>query len=83
MLECLYILGKDVEGGVFVFENFFYESEIYNICLYIFIDCLLYCVGDCVDVKVIGCEFYDLLYLFFIVSVLVKFLVLDVNGSLL
>ncbi|EHX5404159.1 alpha-2-macroglobulin family protein, partial [Escherichia coli] len=28
--ERSYILGKDAEGGVFVSENFFYESEIYN-----------------------------------------------------
>lgn len=76
-------MGKDVEGGVFVFENFFYESEIYNIRLYIFIDRSLYRVGDRVDVKVIGREFYDSLYLFFIVSVSAKFSVLDVNGSLL
>ncbi|OAF37817.1 hypothetical protein AXK30_18735 [Escherichia coli] len=33
--ERSYILGKDAEGGVFVSENFFYESEIYNTRLYI------------------------------------------------
>lgn len=32
--ERSYILGKDAEGGVFVSENFFYESEIYNTRLY-------------------------------------------------
>lgn len=33
--ERSYILGKDAEGGVFVSENFFYESEIYTTRLYI------------------------------------------------
>lgn len=44
--ERSYILGKDAEGGVFVSENFFYESEIYNTRLYIFTDRPLYRAGD-------------------------------------
>ncbi len=52
--ERSYILGKDAEGGVFVSENFFYESEIYNTRLYIFTDRPLYRAGDRVDVKVMG-----------------------------
>ncbi|OWD81153.1 MG2 domain-containing protein [Escherichia coli] len=60
--ERSYILGKDAEGGVFVSENFFYESEIYNTRLYIFTDRPLYRAGDRVDVKVIGREFHDPLH---------------------
>lgn len=60
--ERSYILGKDAEGGVFVSENFFYESEIYNTRLYIFTDRPLYRAGDRVDVKVMGREFHDPLH---------------------
>lgn len=81
--ERSYILGKDAEGGVFVTENFFYESEIYNTRLYIFTDRPLYRAGDRVDVKVIGREFHDPLHSSPIVSAPAKLSVLDANGSLL
>ncbi|EHV55727.1 alpha-2-macroglobulin family protein [Escherichia coli DEC6B] len=81
--ERSYILGKDAEGGVFVSENFFYESEIYNTRLYIFTDRPLYRAGDRVDVKVIGREFHDPLHSSPIVSAPAKLSVLDANGSLL
>lgn len=81
--ERSYILGKDAEGGVFVSENFFYESEIYNTRLYIFTDRPLYRAGDRVDVKVMGREFRDPLHSSPIVSAPAKLSVLDANGSLL
>ncbi len=81
--ERSYILGKDAEGGVFVSENFFYESEIYNTRLYIFTHCPLYRAGDRVDVKVMGREFHDPLHSSPIVSAPAKLSVLDANGSLL
>ncbi len=81
--ERSYILGKDAEGGVFVSENFFYESEIYNTRLYIFTDRPLYRAGDRVDVKVMGREFHDPLHSSPIVSAPAKLSVLDANGSLL
>ncbi|HGC2427507.1 TPA: alpha-2-macroglobulin family protein [Escherichia coli] len=74
--ERSYILGKDAEGGVFVSENFFYESEIYNTRLYIFTDRPLYRAGDRVDVKVIGREFHDPLHSSPIVSAPAKLSVL-------
>ncbi len=81
--ERSYILGKDAEGGVFVSESFFYESEIYNTRLYIFTDRPLYRAGDRVDVKVMGREFHDPLHSSPIVSAPAKLSVLDANGSLL
>lgn len=81
--ERSYILGKDSEGGVFVSENFFYESEIYNTRLYLFTDRPLYRAGDLVDVKVLGREFHDPLHSTPIVSAPAKLSVLDANGSLL
>ncbi|EHR7867886.1 alpha-2-macroglobulin family protein [Escherichia coli] len=81
--ERSYILGKDAEGGVFVSENFFYESEIYNTRLYIFTDRPLYRAGDRVNVKVMGREFHDPLHSSPIVSAPAKLSVLDANGSLL
>ena len=32
--ERSYLLGEDAEGGVFVSENFYYDSEIYDTKLY-------------------------------------------------
>ena len=81
--ERSYILGKDAEGGVFVSENFFYESETYNTRLYIFTDRPLYRAGDRVDVKVMGREFHGPLHSSPIVSAPAKLSVLDANGSLL
>lgn len=55
--EHTYILGQDTKGGVFVSENFFYDSEIYNTKLYAFTDRPLYRPGDLVSVKMLGREF--------------------------
>jgi uncharacterized protein YfaS (alpha-2-macroglobulin family) len=55
--EKSYTLGQDKDGGVFVSENFYYDSEIYNSKLYLFTDRPLYKPGDKVQLKVYGREF--------------------------
>lgn len=55
--EHSYLLGEDPAGGVFVSENFYYESEIYNTKLYAVTDRPLYRPGDEVNVKFLGREF--------------------------
>ncbi|BBA33559.1 uncharacterized protein sS8_1601 [Methylocaldum marinum] len=52
--ERSYVLGMDAEGGVFVSENFYYDSEIYATKLYAFTDRPLYHPGDTVQVKLMG-----------------------------
>ncbi|WES70681.1 alpha-2-macroglobulin [Superficieibacter sp. HKU1] len=81
--ERSYILGKDAEGGVFVSENFYYDSEIYNTRLYIFTDRPLYRAGDRVDIKVLGREFHDPLHSSAIISAPATLSVIDANGSVL
>jgi alpha-2-macroglobulin len=55
--EKSYTLGQDKDGGVFVSENFYYDSEIYNSKLYLFTDRPLYKPGDKIQLKVYGREF--------------------------
>ncbi|AXW37190.1 hypothetical protein CJO96_02235 [Ralstonia solanacearum] len=55
--ERSYVLGVDRAGGVFISENFYYDSEIYNTKLYAFTDRPLYRPGDDVRVKFIGRNF--------------------------
>jgi uncharacterized protein YfaS (alpha-2-macroglobulin family) len=55
--EHTYVLGEDKSGGVFVSENFYYDSEIYNTKLYAVTDRPLYRPGDEVNVKFFGREF--------------------------
>lgn len=55
--ERTYVLGEDEQGGVFIAENFYYDSEIYNTKLYTFTDRPLYRPGDTVNFKVLGREF--------------------------
>nr|WP_133159251.1 alpha-2-macroglobulin [Superficieibacter electus] len=81
--ERSYILGKDAEGGVFVSENFYYDSEIYNTRLYVFTDRPLYRAGDRVDVKVLGREFHDALHSSAITGAPATLSVIDANGSVL
>lgn len=56
-LERSYVLGQDKGGGVFISENFYFDSEIYGNKLYIFTDRPLYRPGDIVNVKLLGREF--------------------------
>ncbi|NHZ34050.1 alpha-2-macroglobulin family protein [Massilia rubra] len=55
--EHTYVMGEDRSGGVFVSENFYYDSEIYNTKVYAVTDRPLYRPGDEVNVKFIGREF--------------------------
>src|SRR5262249_1733518 len=55
--EHTYVIGEDRSGGVFVSENFYYDSEIYNTKIYAVTDRPLYRPGDEVNVKFLGREF--------------------------
>ncbi|UXI67589.1 MG2 domain-containing protein [Tahibacter amnicola] len=46
-----YVIGRDRAGGVFVSENFYYDSEIYDTKVYLFTDRPLYKPGDTVRIK--------------------------------
>ena len=55
--EHTYVMGEDSKGGVFVSENFYYDSEIYNTKIYAVTDRPLYRPDDVVNVKFMGREF--------------------------
>lgn len=55
--EATYVWGVDPSGGVFISENFYVASEIYNTKLYAVTDRPLYRPGDTVRLKVAGREF--------------------------
>src|SRR5471032_1162962 len=55
--ERSFVIGEYEEGGVFVSENFYYDSEIYDTKLYAFTDRPLYRPGDWVSLKIVGREF--------------------------
>ena len=55
--EQSYVFGADPKGGVFVSENFYYDSEIYAAKVYAVTDRPLYRPGDNVNVHVTGREF--------------------------
>ena len=55
--EQSYVFGLDPKGGVFVSENFYYDSEIYAAKVYAVTDRPLYRPGDTVNVHVTGREF--------------------------
>ncbi|MGZ3159435.1 MAG: MG2 domain-containing protein, partial [Burkholderiaceae bacterium] len=55
--EKTYIYGEDANGGVYVAENFYYDSEIYNTKMYAVTDRPLYRPGDTVFVKFLGRTF--------------------------
>ncbi len=55
--EQTYVFGLDPAGGVFISENFYYDSEIYSNKVYAVTDRPLYRPGDLVQVKVTGREF--------------------------
>ena len=81
--ERSYLLGEDAEGGVFVSENFYYDSEIYDTKLYAFTDRPLYRPGDWVEVKIVGREFTSAQASQAVASAPVKLAVLDANGTTL
>ncbi len=55
--EQTYVMGQDPSGGVFISENFYYDSEIYAAKVYTVTDRPLYRPGDWVQVKVTAREF--------------------------
>ena len=57
--EQTYVFGHDPQGGVFVSENYYYDSEIYNTKFYATTDRPLYRPGDEVRVKVMAREFLN------------------------
>ncbi|MET1079227.1 MAG: alpha-2-macroglobulin [Pseudomonas sp.] len=81
--ERSYVLGEDAEGGVFVSENFYYDSEIYDTKLYAFTDRPLYRPGDWVEVKILGREFKNSSDSVAPTSAPVQLSVLDATGNAL
>ncbi|MDR3055660.1 MAG: alpha-2-macroglobulin family protein [Zoogloeaceae bacterium] len=55
--ERTYLLGQDADGGVFVSENFYYDSEIYDTKLYTVSDRPLYRSGDLVNLRFFAREY--------------------------
>ncbi|MDR3299159.1 MAG: alpha-2-macroglobulin family protein [Candidatus Accumulibacter sp.] len=55
--ERTYLLGQDPAGGVFVSENFYYDSEIHATKLYTVTDRPLYRPGDEVNIKFLAREY--------------------------
>ncbi|MEK1906914.1 MAG: MG2 domain-containing protein, partial [Pseudomonas sp.] len=81
--ERSYVLGEDSEGGVFVSENFYYDSEIYDTKLYAFTDRPLYRPGDWVEVKIVGREFKNARDSVAAQAAPIKLSVLDATGTTL
>jgi alpha-2-macroglobulin len=57
--ERSYLIAQDNSGGVYVSENFYYDSEIHNAKLFAFTDRPLYRPGDVVHFKLVGRHFKD------------------------
>lgn len=81
--ERSYLIGEDTEGGVFVSENFYYDSEIYDTKLYAFTDRPMYRPGDWVSLKIVGREFKNSRDSVPAASSPIRLMILDANGSTL
>jgi uncharacterized protein YfaS (alpha-2-macroglobulin family) len=81
--ELVYFIGKDSSGGVFISENYYYDSEIYAEKLYTFTDRPLYRPGDKVSVKVIGRKFINSSTSQWLKNKTFKALVLDSAGTII
>ncbi|HEY0296541.1 MAG TPA: alpha-2-macroglobulin [Bordetella sp.] len=79
--ERSYVLGTDAAGGVFVSENFYYDSEIYNTKIYAVTDRPMYRPGDTVHVKFIGRAFQSANRSTAAVPATLALEVLDPNGA--
>ena len=55
--EKTYVFGEDPQGGAYVAENYYYDSEIFNTKLYAVTDRPLYRPGETVFVKFVGRTF--------------------------
>ncbi|CAM2175562.1 Alpha-2-macroglobulin [Paraburkholderia sacchari] len=79
--ERSYVIGSDPQGGVFVSENFYYDSEIYNTKIYAVTDRPLYRPGDAVHVKFVGRTFQSANQSTPAAPAQLKLDVLDPNGA--
>jgi uncharacterized protein YfaS (alpha-2-macroglobulin family) len=79
--ERSYLIGEDAGGGVFISENFYYDSEIYNAKLYAVTDRPLYRPGDQVHVKFVGRDFRNATESAPVAAGAIELDVLDPNGS--
>ncbi len=78
--EKTYVYGQDPKGGVYVAENYYYDSEIYNTKLYAVTDRPLYRPGETVFVKFLGRTFTSARESKPIVAGELKLQVFDANG---
>lgn len=78
--ERTYVMGQDPAGGVFISENFYYDSEIYNSKMYAVTDRPLYRPGDDVRVSIWGRDFESSSVSSALRDGAVQFHVLDPNG---
>ncbi len=80
--ETSYAFGEDADGGVFITENFYYDSEIHNAKLYAYTDRPLYRPGDEVNVRLYGREFSSAVQSKPLAAGPVELRVLDATGAL-
>ncbi len=78
--EKTYVFGEDAQGGVYVAENYYYDSEIYNTKLYAVTDRPLYRPGETVFVKILGRNFRSARESTPIAEGDIKLQVFDANG---
>ncbi len=78
--EKTYVFGEDPQGGVYVTENYYYDSEIYNTKLYAVTDRPLYRPGETVFVKFLGRHFRSARESTAIAAADLKLQVFDANG---
>ncbi|MBS4096276.1 MAG: alpha-2-macroglobulin family protein [Sulfuricella sp.] len=78
--EKTYVYGEDPQGGVYVAENYYYDSEIYNTKLYAVTDRPLYRPGETVFVKFLGRTFQTARESTPITAGELKLQVFDANG---
>ncbi len=78
--EKTYVFGQDAQGGVFVAENYYYDSEVYNTKLYATTDRPLYRPGETVFVKFVGRTFQSARTSVPLAAGDIKLQVLDANG---
>ncbi|MDH4275720.1 MAG: MG2 domain-containing protein, partial [Gammaproteobacteria bacterium] len=79
--EKSYVIGRDAQGGVFISENFYYDSEIYNAKIYAITDRPLYRPGDSVFVKFAGRQFVSSRLSEPLTGAALDIQVLDPNGT--
>lgn len=79
--ETSYAFGEDADGGVFVTENFYYDSEIHNAKLYAYTDRPLYRPGDEVNVRLYGREYSSAVQSALLAAGPVELNVLDATGA--